>query len=303
MKMISSLNFLLVCACLIFGGRIFAEETNSISLSTNDDAVANGYVQIQAQLHAAQLQIEQSREEAADAAQRNADAMAARIQTLEQTIAAQRASDAEVARRTQQFTLFLAGGLGLAGLGIILLMGYFQWRAFSKLVEVSSHQNVLLAAGDGVHQLAAPGRATVETSNARLLDMVGRLEKRIQELESGGRLLAEPSSKSIDPLAEGQKFLDTNEPQKALECFEMFLSAQPQNAEALVKKASALEKVGRMDEALAVCDRAIEVDASLLMAYLHKGGLLNKLARYEESLKCYEQAMHVQDKKSATKVS
>jgi len=287
---------LIVCLVAIFGGRIFADETNSIP--TNSDAVANGYVQIQAQLHATQLQIEQSREEVAAAAQRNADAMNARIAQLEQAISTQRAGDVDAARRTQQLTLYLVGSFGFAGLLILLLMGYFQWRAFSQLAEISAHHAAMIEAGEGVHQLAAPGRATVETSNARLLDVVGRLEKRILELESGGRLLAGPSAKSIDPLAEGQKFLDANEPQKALECFEKSLSAQPQNAEALVKKASALEKLGRTDEALAFCDRAISADASLVTAYLHKGGLLNKLARYEESLKCYEQAMLVQDKKS-----
>ena len=287
---------LIVCLVAIFGGRIFADETNSIP--TNSDAVANGYVQIQAQLHATQLQIEQSREEEAAAAQRNADAMNARIAQLEQAISTQRAGDVDAARRTQQLTLYLVGSFGFAGLLILLLMGYFQWRAFSQLAEISAHHAAMIEASEGVHQLAAPGRATVETSNARLLDVVGRLEKRILELESGGRLLAGPSAKSIDPLAEGQKFLDANEPQKALECFEKPLSAQPQNAEALVKKASALEKLGRTDEALAFCDRAISADASLVTAYLHKGGLLNKLARYEESLKCYEQAMLVQDKKS-----
>ena len=287
---------LIVCLVAIFGGRIFADETNSIP--TNSDAVANGYVQIQAQLHATQLQIEQSREEEAAAAQRNADAMNARIAQLEQAISTQRAGDVDAARRTQQLTLYLVGSFGFAGLLILLLMGYFQWRAFSQLAEISAHHAAMIEASEGVHQLAAPGRATVETSNARLLDVVGRLEKRILELESGGRLLAGPSAKSIDPLAEGQKFLDANEPQKALECFEKPLSAQPQNAEAHVKKASALEKLGRTDEALAFCDRAISADASLVTAYLHKGGLLNKLARYEESLKCYEQAMLVQDKKS-----
>jgi tetratricopeptide (TPR) repeat protein len=289
--------FLTICVVAFFAARSFAAETNSIS--TNGDAVADGLVQLQAQLHEAQLQIEQSREENSALAQSNSDAMNTRIAQLEQNISAQRANDAEVARRTQQLTLYLIGSFGIAGLGVLLLMGYFQWRAFSQLAEISAHHAALIEAGEGVHQLAAPGRATVETSNARLLDVVGRLEKRILELESGGRLLAEPLAKSIDPLDDGQKFLDANEPQKALECFEKFLSAQPQNAEALVKKASALEKLGRADEALAFCDRAISADASLVTAYLHKGGLLNKLARYEESLKCYEQAMLVQDKKSA----
>ncbi|HUZ05887.1 MAG TPA: hypothetical protein VMV89_00200, partial [Candidatus Paceibacterota bacterium] len=226
----------IVCLAAFFAARSFAAGTNSIS--TNTDAVANSLVQLQAQLHEAQLQIEQGREENSALAQSNSDAMNARIAQLEQTISTQRAGDAEIARRTQQLTLDLIGSFGFAGLVILLLMGYFQWRAFSQLAEISSHHAALLAAGEGVHQLAAPGRATVETSNSRLLDVVGRLEKRILELESGGRLLADPSVKSNDPLADGQKFLDANEPQKALECFERILSAQPQNAEALVKKAS-----------------------------------------------------------------
>ena len=289
-------TFSMFCLAALFAVQTFAGGT--IPNPTNTDAVADGLVQLQAQLHAAQLQIEQGREENAAMAQSNSDAMNARIAQLEQAISTQRAGDAEVARRTQQLTLYLIGSFGFAGLVVLLLMGYFQWRAFSQLAGISAHHAALLEAGEGVHQLAAPGRAIVETSNARLLDVVGRLEKRIRELESGGRLLAEPSAKSNDVLADGQKFLDANEPQKALDCFEKFLSAQPQNAEALVKKAAALEKLGRVDEALAFCDRAISADASLVTAYLHKGGLLNKLARYEESLKCYEQAMLVQDKKS-----
>ncbi len=292
---------LITCLAAFLTARSFAAETNSIS--TNTDAVANSLVQLQAQLHAAQLQIEQGREENSALAQSNSDAMNARIAQLEQTISAQRANDAEVAQRTQQLTLYLIGSFGIAALAVLFLMGFFQWRAFSQLAQISAHHAALLEAGDGVHQLAAPGRATVETSNARLLDVVGRLEKRILELEGGGRLLAEPAAKSNDPLAEGQKFLDANEPQKALECFEKLLSAQPQNAEVLVKKASALEKLGRADEALAFCDRAIFADATLVTAHLHKGGLLNKLGRHEESLKCYEQAMLAQDKKFSTKIS
>src|SRR5471032_1848687 len=177
----------IVCVAAFFAARSFSAETNSIS--TNADAVADGLVQLQAQLHAAQLQIEQSREENSALAQSNSDAMNARIAQLEQTISTQRAGDAEVARRTQQLTLYLIGSFGFAGLVILLLMGYFQWRAFSQLAKISSQHTALLAASEDVHQLAAPGRATVETSNARLLDVVGRLEKRIQELESGGRLL------------------------------------------------------------------------------------------------------------------
>ena len=199
-----------------------------------------------------------------------------------------------------RLTLIIAGAFGLAGLCVLLLMGWFQWRAFSQLAEISSRHVTALATVQDVHQLAAPGRATVEISNARLLDIVGQLEKKILELESGGRLLAGPDVKSANPLAEGQQWLDAGDAQKALECFEKILSAQPQNGAALVKKAAALDKLGRTDEALAFCDRAIAVDGALTTsALLQKGGLLNRLSRYEEALKCYEQAMQAKEQKSS----
>ena len=150
-----------------------------------------------------------------------------------------------------------------------------------------------------MHQLAAPGRATVEASTTQLLSVVSRLEQRINELESGQRLLPEIASvKPVDLLAEGQKYLDANLPLKALECFDQFLAGEPGRADALVKRAAALEKLGRDDEALAGYNRAIAADNTLVIAHLHKGGLLNRLRRYDEALNCYEQALLGQDKKA-----
>jgi tetratricopeptide (TPR) repeat protein len=283
-----------VCLVVFFAARCLAADTNSIPSSTNADAVANGYLQIQAQLHDTQMALEKSREEARQSA---ADTTA-RIQALEQTIAARHAADLEVAQKNQQSMFMLAGAFGLTVLAAVLFMAYLQWRSVARLVEIASRPGAALASAGAVQQLAAPGRAAVEVSNARLLDIVGSLEKKILELESGGRLLAAPAAKSADPLAEGQAFLDANEARKALEFFENFLSAQPQNPEALVKKASALEKLDRVDEALACCDRAIAADGALVTAYLFKGGLLNRLQRYDEALKCYEQAMIARDKKA-----
>jgi tetratricopeptide (TPR) repeat protein len=284
--------FAVACIVMFLAARCLAAETNSTS--TNTDAVANGYLQIQAQLHDTQLALEKSREEA----QQNAADTTARIQALEQTLAAQRANDLAIAQKNQQSMFMLAGAFGLTVLAAVLFMAYLQWRSVARLVEIASRPGAALASAGAVQQLAAPGRTTVEISNARLLDIVGQLEKKILDLESGGRLLAGPAAKTADPLAEGQAFLDSNEPQRALDCFEKFLSEQPQNPEALVKKASALEKLGRVDEALASCDRAIAADGATVTAYLFKGGLLNRLRRYEEALGCYEQAMRAQDKKN-----
>ncbi len=55
-----------------------------------------------------------------------------------------------------------------------------------------------------------------------------------------------------------------------------------------------------MDDAIACYDRAIEAEDSATTALLQKGGLLNRLARYEEALQCYERALRTQEKKAAS---
>jgi predicted RNA polymerase sigma factor len=37
----------------------------------------------------------------------------------------------------------------------------------------------------------------------------------------------------------------------------------------------------------------------MTIAYLHKGGLCNRLERFSEALTCYEQALRSQEKRSA----
>ena len=299
-------KFFAVGATLFLAARVFAADTNavpavlpSVTPGVTREEVADNYLHIQEQIHATQLAIEQNQEAAMESAQSNANTLAARLQSLEQSVAKQRVGDADAARRTQQLTLMMAGAFGLAGLGIMLLMVYFQWRAFTQLAQISSRQHAAIANADTVHQLAAPGRATVEASSAQLLNVVSRLEQRINELESGQKLLPEiAAAQPADLLGEGQKYLDANAPLKALECFDKFLSAQPAHADALVKRAMALEKLGRDDEALAGYNRAIAADNTLVIAHLHKGGLLNRLRRYDEALNCYEQALLGQHKKA-----
>lgn len=285
------------CAVLFLAARLYAADTNGTNAVTRDE-MANNYLQIQEQIHATQLAIEQDQQAALEASQSNALVLAQRLQSLEQTVASQKASETEAARKTQQLTLVMAGAFGLIGLGIMLMMVYFQWRAFTQLAQISSRQHMAMANGDAIHQLAAPGRATVEASTAQLLNVVNRLEQRINELESGQKLLPEiGGTKPLDLLAEGQKYLDANLPLKALECFDEFLAGQPDRPDAMVKRAAALEKLGRDDDALAGYNRAIAADSTLVIAHLHKGGLLNRLRRYDEALNCYEQALMGQDKK------
>lgn len=290
---------------LFLSAQAFAQDTNGVAGATNAsaavtrDEMASNYLQIQEQIHATEIAIEQNQAAALEASKSNAQVLALRLQSLEDTVARQRTSDAETAHHTQQLTLLMAGAFGVIGLGIMLLMVYFQWRAFAQLAQISSHQHTAITNGDAVHQLAAPGRATVEASAAQLLNVVSRLEQRINELESGQKLLPEIAIVTpADPLSEGQKYLDGNQPLKALECIDKFLVDHPGRADALVKRAAALEKLGRDDEALTVYNRAIALDNTLVIAHLHKGGLLNRLRRYDEALNCYEQALVGQERKA-----
>jgi tetratricopeptide (TPR) repeat protein len=291
-------RFFPVLAALFLTARMLAADTNAPAAVTSDE-MANHFLQLQEQIHATQLALEQNQEAALESAQSNATVLAQRLQSLEQSVAQQHAGDADAARKTQQLTLLLAGAFGLIGLGVLLVMIYFQWRVFGQFTRMAQQQHAAIANADAVHQLAAPGRATVEAANAQLLTVVSRLEQRINELESGQRLLpVMTSARPADLLSEGQKHLDAGASLKALEFFDQFLSAHPEHAEALVKRATALEKLGRDDEALAGYNRAIAADGALVIAHLHKGGLLNRLRRYDEALNCYEHALRAQDKKA-----
>ena len=321
------LNLLMVCAGLAFGARVFAAETNAAAflMPSNVVNVVNGYIQIQAQLHDTQLAIEKSRQLAEAEARRNAAEMTARIEALQQTIAALRANEIAATQKTQQLTLILAGTFGAIGLGIMLLMAYTQWRTVTRLVELSalSPQPPGLGNGQPLPMLglggesASPGQTAVGLSNARLHGVVERLEKRIMELE---QTTCTPLNTTISTavngqngtpavpnvhdervaslLAEGQSLVGANEPKKALERFDEALALQPKHAETLVKKGGALEKLGRLDEAIVCYDRAIEANDGMTIAYLHKGGLFNRMARYDEALQCYEQALRTQEKKA-----
>jgi tetratricopeptide (TPR) repeat protein len=308
-------NLLIVFACSAFNAGGFAE-TNAAVSSLPPDA-ANGFLQVQQQLHDTQLAIEHNRQQVEAEAKRNAEDMAARIESLQQIIAAQRQTEIGAVQKTQQLILILGGAFGAMGLAVLLLMAYLQWRAVSRLVELISLRPAEFALDQGRVSPSVMTSASVEQSNARLFSMVDHLEKRILELKHATRApLSETASATVHEsngapktsrdrdecvanlVAEGQSLLAANEPQKALECFDVALGLHPKHAEALVKRGGALEKLDRLDEAIVCYDQAIEADGGMTIAYLHKGGLFNRLSRYDEALQCYERALQTQEKKA-----
>ena len=170
----------------------------------------NGYLQIQEQLHDTQLAIEHNRQQAEAAAKRNADDMAARIEALQQIIAAQRGSEVETMQKMQQFMLILAGAFGAIGLLVVLFMAYLQWRTVARLVELSSLRPPEFGPGNGRISPSLVTSASVEQSNARLFNMVDQLEKRILELKQATRApLNETTSPPFTNRMESRRFRAT----------------------------------------------------------------------------------------------
>ncbi len=328
--------FLLALASLPFA----AAETNAPpfppgTADTNASMEAlRSYLELQTQLHAAQLAIERNRQENEAAANRNAEALTNALQLIKQSLADQQARELETMRNTSHLVLAAAATLAAVGVLALLLTAYLQWRAMTRISQLPVPPANPLALWPGrAYPTLGPGdmplvsAGTAEQSSARLLGVIDRLERRIAELEHSSRApLSEYAASADEPkktpvappaeppapparesspsrtallLAKGQALLEQEESEKALACFEEALGLEPRHPEALVKKGVALERLRRTEEAVRCYDDAIAADSSMTIAYLYKGGLFNRLERYNEALACYEQALRTQERRPA----
>lgn len=330
--------FRIAIACALFSVAAIglrADETNNTSIAvtkvgetTNATDALRSFLQLQEQLHATQLALERNHQESETLAARNAEAVAARLQIIEQAMSSQRAKELEAMQSANRLLLIVAGSFAGVGFIAMLLTAYFQWRAVNRLADF-----LALLPVTGRAALPAPSQTETQLvnsgltaqSNARMFGALSRLEKRILELEHTTHHSAGEKSSTLNEiasagatgqtplagaeandaekgshiallLAKGQSLLNLDKATEALACYDEILAQAPNHPEALVKKGIALEQLRQIDDALLCYDRAIAADGSLTVAYLQKGGLFNRLERYEEALQCYEEALRTQEK-------
>jgi len=302
-------KFLLTAGVLIaLGTRLWAADTNSSTASATPDTTntdtQNALLQIQEQLRAAQLSL-------ADGVHQS-QALTARIDALEQSIATQHAADVAMARRSQQWTLTLIAVFGVAGLGILSLMVYFQWKAFLQLAEISARQSTALPPPDArplpvvsaVGQLAEPGRVAVESSNARLLGAVEKLEKRILELEHDLQApLAEKNSAPATPVPPRTESMPAPTPVvPALSAPNGKVNGQANGKSQdtldreecianLFAEGLALMNAGEPEKALECYEVALRLFPKHPEALVKKGAALEKLGRLDDAIVCYDGAI------------
>lgn len=292
------------------------------------------FLQLQEQLHDTQLAVERNNQEAHAAAAQDAMTLSNHLQAMEQSLLVQRKDELAEAQRMNHLLLLFIGLFSAVGFSAAVFAAYFQWRALSRLAEISTALPAVRglpgiptapALGLGENELFANGAAA--QSNTRLLGLMEALEKRIAQLEhtgvtplkglpngngngngdvetdvaqSGVELKPDENGAEITPLlVQAQSLVNGDRLEEAIACFDRVLTLAPGHAETLVKKGAALEKLRQPQQALECYDRAIQADGSMTIAYLHKGGLCNRLERYSEAMECYERALHTQEKKRA----
>jgi hypothetical protein len=140
------------------------EETNSAGL-------LRVYLQLQAQLQATQLAIEQNRQEAKEAAAQNAEALAKGLQSIQQAFSAQRAQDLAAMQRSNQLMLIVAGTFAGIGFLTLLMMTWFQWRMSKGLADISAALPTALGLGTG------SAAAALALANQPFLPLFGAAEQ------------------------------------------------------------------------------------------------------------------------------
>ena len=279
--------------------------------------ILRSYLQLQEQLHATLMAIEQARAESTLASRSNADLLTARLELIEKALQQQQEQQRESMQQSNRTMLVLAGIFVGVGFLTLLFMALFQLRGMNRLAEIATGLPAgrMLGSGafPGAHESGDPRLlgATGEPAGGRLQNVVERLERRIGDLETtahtpatnGGNGNGNGRSEAVaaDPqlsalLGRGESLLKLGQSADALHCFEEALTRAPHCAEAHVKRGIALEQLKRNDAAIEAYDRAIAIDRSITLAYLRKGSLFNQQEKFGEALDCYEQALRAESK-------
>ena len=306
-----------------------AVSTNATASENTElqQALAAG-VRLQERLHETILAIEQARTEAAAAAKTNAEAIAARLETLEKSISRQRDDEMRAAQSSTRAMLIASGVFASVGVLALLVTTWFQLRGMNRLAEIASGTQSMRSIGSGPNPsllgAGGPGQFGPDPSSVRLMEALERMEKRIHELEhtavapltegeparavrpavgeavlvngNGNGQHPEPEDKVSTLLGKGKALLNLGQAEKALACFNAVLVEESGNAEALFRRGSALERLKRPEEALASYDQALAADPFHTQAHLAKGGVYNQLERFSEALDCFEQAIKTQQR-------
>ena len=277
------------------------EETNTIS---ETQQTLRSYLQLQEQLHNTLLTIERTRQEADAAAKENADAITARLRAMEQALSAQQRNEAVLLQNSNR--LMLTATSVFAGLGLLAMIfaAWFLFRAMNRLAAVAAAFSSAPALGQGQTGplLSSDPRLInlnpVEQSSSRLLGVIERLEKRVDELEHTSQVSLLADQSAIAGLSnhniEGPKQSGAEvHPEGAASEETAASSVEPLEGiiAVLMGKGQSLLSLEKAQEAIACFDEALALNPRHAEALVKKGTALERLKRLEEALEYYNRAI------------
>lgn len=282
-------------------------DTNAAAAIKTDDAntqeILRSYLQLQEQLHATQLAVEQNRRESKEAAARNEETLADRLHGIEQALAAQRSRELDAMQSSNRVMLIVAGSFAAVGFFAMLIMAYFQWRTVNGLAELSTFLPggrtlgtggavALLGSGDG-----HPAEGVAEQSNARLLGALGQIEKRLFELEHTTRSPADTATSAKPDNGEsksnGHGRLESSQPAEPAPPTPPI--TEDDRIRSLLAKGESLLDRNEAEAALASFEEALALAPEHAEALVKKGAALEKLQRLDAAIACYDRAIATDD--------
>src|SRR5262249_4502928 len=131
MKRFAYLSTLAFLTTIVSAGivRAAVADTNATAAPAHVEAaqteeILRSYLQLQEQLHATQLAIEQTQREAREAAAKSAEALDARLQILEHAVNSQRIQQLETMQSSNRVMVIVAGSFAAIGFVAMLVMAY-----------------------------------------------------------------------------------------------------------------------------------------------------------------------------------
>src|SRR2546426_5300863 len=153
--------------------------------------ILQAYQQLQEQQLATLRAVGPARQDAEAASRRDTEAIDARMKQLEQVVGAQREREIDTIQNSHRFTLIIVGLFAGAGFFGMLVFALLLLRSLNRRAEVAAahpigpsfgHPYPAAALGTGDTQLVSVD--PTQSTTARFLSTIERLEKRIGELET-----------------------------------------------------------------------------------------------------------------------
>lgn len=307
MKLLRALS-VIAAVVAVLGLTCPIEAADTTSAVTNaapgqdSNEVLRAYLQLQEQLHATQLALEQNQKDASEAAIKGSEALNSRLDMLEHALAAQRARELETMQSSNRVMVIVAGSFAVIGFVAMLLMAYFQWRTVAGLAQLSTVLPLArrLGAGPSVAALD-PGAATglggeaAEESRVRLLGALEQLEKRLVQLENAAPARQLHNGQNGHGSSQSEKGGQSQAPGESTSIVSAGRDAETaggtNNPVMLLHRGEMLLAKDEPQAALSCFEEVLTIEPGNSEALVKKGTALERLQKLEEALDCYDKAI------------